>query len=182
MNTRHASEGAPISFERYMSSPEFAELRGIPGTAVAAKAQLYTNARKRSLLFFLQSLSLKEGGLQRVARTLLERFPDHNEDELAHFLVELCINPKLVVQFADEESPPNRPASVPFHTEMADAVRELQDRYATNIKLDFVLTTIGKEVFETLDYALAIEKMVVIEGASGSGKTTAVEAWCAQHQ
>ena len=59
MNTRHASQGAPISFERYMSSPEFAELRGIPGTAVAAKAQLYTDARKRSLLFFLQSLSFK---------------------------------------------------------------------------------------------------------------------------
>ncbi len=59
MNTRYAPVGAPISFERYMSSPEFAELRGIPGTAVAAKAQLYPDARKRSLLFFLQSLSFK---------------------------------------------------------------------------------------------------------------------------
>ena len=69
-STRHAPEGAPISFERYMSSPEYAELRGIPGTAVAAKAQLYSDVRKRSLLFFLQSLSLKESGLQGVAQTL----------------------------------------------------------------------------------------------------------------
>jgi hypothetical protein len=45
-----------------------------------------------------------------------------------------------------------------------------------------VITTIGREVFETLDHALAIGKMVVIEGDSGSGKTTAAEAWCAQHQ
>ena len=69
-STRHALLGAPISYERYMSSPEFAALRGIPGTAVAAKAQLYGDARKRSLLFFLQSLSLREGGLQRVAHSL----------------------------------------------------------------------------------------------------------------
>ena len=175
-STRHAPEGAAISYEKYMSSPEYAELRGIPGTTVAAKTQLYTDARKRSLLFFLQSLSLKDGGLQRVTQTLLERFPDHSEAELAHFLVEFCINPKLVVQFSDEESPPNQPSSVPFYTEIADALRELQTRYEAKIKSDFVLTTIGKEVFETLDHALAIGKMVVIEGESGSGKTTAAEA------
>ena len=181
-STRHAPEGAAISYEKYMSSPEYAELRGIPGTTVAAKAQLYTDARKRSLLFFLQSLSLKDGGLQRVSRRLLERFPDHSEAELAHFLVEFCINPKLVVQFSDEESPPNQSSSVPFYTKIADALRYLQTRYEAKIKSDFVLTTIGKEVFETLDHALAIGKMVVIEGESGSGKTTAAEAWCRQRQ
>ena len=47
---------------------------------------------------------------------------------------------------------------------------------------NFVLTSIGRQIFETLDHALAIRKMVVIEGESGSGKTTAVEAWCARHQ
>src|SRR6266851_2841375 len=83
-STRHAPEGSVIAYEKYMSSPEYAEMRGIPGTAVAAKAQLYSEARKRSLLFFLQSLSLG--------------------------------------------------------------------------------------------------RMVVIEGESGSGKTTAAESWCAQHQ
>src|SRR6266852_7976184 len=101
-STRHAPQGSAVSYERYMSSPEFAELRGIPGTAVAAKAQLYSDARKRSLLFFLQSLSLKDGGLQRVARTLVESFPGRYEGELAHFLVEFCINPELVVQFSEQ--------------------------------------------------------------------------------
>ena len=43
-STRHAPKGSTISYERYMSSPEFAQLRGIPGTAVAAKAQLCSNA------------------------------------------------------------------------------------------------------------------------------------------
>jgi len=74
-STRHAPQGSAVSYERYMSSPEYAELRGIPGTAVAAKAQLYTEARKRSLLFFLQSLSLKHGGLRKVAHDLIAACP-----------------------------------------------------------------------------------------------------------
>lgn len=167
MSTRHAAQGAPISYERYMSSPEFGDLRGIPGSAVAAKAQLYGDARKRSLLFFLQSLSLKEGGLRRFTETLLGALPRYPKDELASLLVETCINPKLVIEFSNE---------------MFDALREFQEQYEAQIKSDFVVTTIGREVFETLDHALAIKKMVVIEGESGSGKTTAVEAWCAQHQ
>jgi hypothetical protein len=175
MNTRYAPEGAPISFERYMSSPEYAKLRGIPGTAVAAKAQLYKDGRKRSLLFFLQSLSIKEGGLQRVAQTL--KFSTYCEEELARFLIELCINPKLVIEFNGSQSSSLQPC-----VGIIKGLRKFQDRYEAGIKSDFVQTTIAQEVFETLDHALAIGKMVVIEGESGSGKTTAAEAWCAQHQ
>jgi hypothetical protein len=180
-STRHAPQGSAVSYERYMSSPEYAEMRGIPGTAVAAKAQLYTEARKRSLLFFLQSLSLKHGGLRKVAHDLIAAFPAragdrYHEEELAQLLVEFCINPQCSVRFSDDE------ISVSSSPELADVLREFQDRYEAKVKSDFVLTTIGKEVFETLDHALEIGKMVVIEGESGSGKTTAVEAWCAAHQ
>src|SRR4030088_365458 len=104
-STRHALRGAPISYERYMSSPEFAALRGIPGTAVAAKAQLYGDACKRSLLFFLQSLSLKEGGLQRVAHSLSAALPSIGEEGLTRLLIELCINPKVVVSFDARNKP-----------------------------------------------------------------------------
>ncbi len=178
-STRHAPERTAIAYEKYMSSPDYAEMRGIPGTAVAAKAQLYDEARKRSLLFFLQSLSLKHGGLRKVACDLIEGFPkrvgDRNrEEELAHLLVEFCINPQCIVRFSDDKT-----SSSP---EVADALRDFQDQYEVEVRSGFVLTTIGKEVFETLDHALAIGKMVVVEGESGSGKTTAAEAWCAQHQ
>ena len=175
-NTRYAPSGAPISFERYMSSPEYAELRGIPGTVVAAKAQLYTDLRKRSLLFFLHSLSVNESGLHRVARTLLRKFPTLSERALTGLLVELCINPKVALQFSDE------PGLRSDATPIADAVREFQDSYEDRVISEFTFTTIGCEIFETLDRALATGKMVVIEGESGSGKTTAVEAWCAAHQ
>ena len=179
-STRYAPEGAPISFERYMSSPEYAEMRGIPGTAVAAKAQLYGEPRKRNLLFFLQSVSLKEGGLRRVARTLSETLPGCREEELGHLLVELCINPKVAINFPEEEV--CKLPAVPGYAGIVGALRKFQDRYEAQVQSDFVLTTIGKEVFETLDHALAIGKMVVIEGESGSGKTTAARAWCARHQ
>jgi hypothetical protein len=164
-----------------MSSPEYAELRGIPGTAVAAKARLYGDLRKRSLLFFLQSLSLKEGGLRGIAQRLLTKFPAYCEDELTDLLVELCINPKLTIRFSDERLV-SEDRSMLLDVKLADALREFQDQYQASIKEDFVLTTIGKEIFETLDYALAIGKMVVIEGESGSGKTTAAEAWYMQRQ
>ena len=178
MSTRHAEEGAPISYERYMSSPEFAAMRGIPGTAVAAKAQLYSSARKRSLLFFLQSQSLRDGGLRQIARAL--KFSGQSEEETAGFLVELCINPEFVIQFATESS--RKESLLPLCTRIAEAVREYQDAYEARVKEEFVQTTIGKEIFETLEHGLGIGKMVVIEGESGSGKTTAVDAWCAVHQ
>lgn len=68
------------------------------------------------------------------------------------------------------------------HVQLIDTLREFQDSYEAKIRSDLVLTTIAREIFETLDHALAIGKMVVVEGESGSGKTTAVESWCAQHQ
>jgi len=151
-STRHAPEGAPMSCERYMSSPEYAELRGIPGTAVAAKAQLYNDARKRSLLYFLQSLSLKEGGLRRVAQAIAENVPDSTEKEMARFLVELCIDPKINLTFSKEAH------AAPKLDGVIDALRLFQDRYEAKIKSGFVFTTIGREIFETLDHALAIGK------------------------
>lgn len=70
-STRHTRLGSPISYERYMSNRRFVELRGVSGVAVAAKAELYSDPRKRSLIFFLQALSLKPGGLRGVARRML---------------------------------------------------------------------------------------------------------------
>lgn len=179
-NTRHAPAGAAISYERYMSSPEFADLRGISATAVAAKAQLVSDARGRSFLFFLQSLSLRDGGLRQLTRTLANTFPFSTEAELRHSLIEFCINPKVGIEFSAETREEN--SSVPSSTEICRVLRAFQNCYEAQISADFVCTSIGQQIFNTLDHGLATQKMVVIEGDSGTGKTTATDAWCAQHQ
>jgi hypothetical protein len=174
MNTRRAPEGAPFSYERYMSSMEFAESRGIPGSAVAAKAALYSDPKSRSFLFFLQSLSVQEGGMRNVAERILSSVPlngplPRNCKRLAHLLVEVCINPALRVSSSEA-------------SRLRETLFDFQRSYEAATAKNFVLTSIASEVFETLDHALDVGRMVVIEGPSGIGKTTAVEAWCQKHQ
>jgi hypothetical protein len=173
MSTRHAHEGAPFSYERYMSSMEFAESRGIPGSAVAAKAALYPDPKSRSLLFFLQSLSVQEGGMQNVAERILSSVHfkgpiPKNCKRLAHLLVETCINPALQLSSSG--------------VSRLEILFNFQRSYEAASPKSFVLTSIASEVFETLDHALDVGRMVVIEGPSGIGKTSAVQAWCHKHQ
>lgn len=76
-STRHASDNAPLQRqERYMSCPEYAERRGLNGNLVSARCELLVSARKRSLIYFLQALSHRDGGLQKVARELIAMFPE----------------------------------------------------------------------------------------------------------
>ena len=78
MSTRkvQAQDNSPLSQERYMSSPEYAELRGVSGTAVAPRAAILDDPAMRRLLWFLQAKSLEPGGLKQVARKILEQNPD----------------------------------------------------------------------------------------------------------
>ena len=59
-----------------MSSPEFAGLQGISGTAVAKRCALLVLPAKRQLLWFIQGMSLAEGGLKKLVRELLSMFPE----------------------------------------------------------------------------------------------------------
>ena len=76
MSTRRADPNAPLSQERFMSSLEFAELRAISGTAVAKRCALLASPGKRQLLWFIQGMSLADGGLRKLARELLKMFPE----------------------------------------------------------------------------------------------------------
>lgn len=80
------NENAPLSHERYAGSPEYLELRGVSGNAVTDKAALFTSPRKKSLLFFLQALSLKPGGLKKIAADLVAMFPDRIGSPTMHRL------------------------------------------------------------------------------------------------
>jgi hypothetical protein len=256
-----------------MSSTEFAELRGVSGVAVSARAAVLLPAAKRELVWFIQGLSLAEGGLKRVARELVEMFPDrlgtpemhkagvkpektypgelvtgvefnvnlsgllsdeptkpekgsvlirrcrgaallnrensnHNQylssrreiQSLEEFLVDLCINPRIrfavpgeQVDVSDiesenaiEENPELskydfKSASLVYFRDIVGALFEYKARHEAKARENFQLTSIGKKIWETLDYALKSRSLVVLDGLEGRGKTEAVKAWCAAH-
>jgi hypothetical protein len=80
-------------------------------------------------------------------------FPSPDEDELAHRLVELCINPKIAIEFSAGALTKERNQSPKM---LGEALRKFQDQYEAKAKANFVTTSIGREIFETLDHALAI--------------------------
>ncbi len=115
-NTRKAEMGRPLNYDLYMDRPELAELEGISATAVARRCALLVSAARRQLLWFIQGMSLREGGLRRFARELADAFPDRCHRDAAlfrhapvggslngrydsyalplyEFLVDLCVNP-----------------------------------------------------------------------------------------
>lgn len=75
-STRRVEAGNQRKQNGWASAPEFEQLRGVSGTAVALKAALQDTPPKRELLYFIQALSLRDGGLKRLVRELIEMFPD----------------------------------------------------------------------------------------------------------
>lgn len=76
MNTRRVPHGERRRQNGWASASEYDVLRGLNGTAVTFKASLQDSQEQRELLYALQAFSLREGGLVRLARELLEMFPE----------------------------------------------------------------------------------------------------------
>ncbi len=114
-NTRHSQTGR-LADERYMSSEAMVEQRGLSGIAVASRVFLLDNPAQRSLAWFIQAMSMREGGLGRFAVDFLAAHPngfphpfagkardggvypqqiDVWEGSISHILRELCLNPNL---------------------------------------------------------------------------------------
>jgi len=73
-STRHAPEGEPLRQERYMSSAVF--VRGLMGNVVARRCELLDSAAERELVWFLQLLSHRDGGISGLAAELRKRWPE----------------------------------------------------------------------------------------------------------
>jgi hypothetical protein len=119
MSTRKAEkpyEG--LAENRYMSRPEYAELRGLNAVYVKDKAAISPSAQKRALLWFLQAKSLQDGGLRKLAADLVARLPGRftsiigrsgyvvEADEVTaaeRFLVGVCIDPKVSIRLPGED-------------------------------------------------------------------------------
>jgi hypothetical protein len=267
MITRESETRGPQSQERYMSSREFAELRGVSGVAVSTRAALLVEKQKQNFIWWLQGMSLAEGGFKRLARELLEMFPErigtktlhqigcrrdkiyggeivkdvqrelerrsiYHDDlpaprpgadlmqlcrdlalnsrrqyggpktvqNLEEFLVDLCINPKIhfslpgettdfssiesanaIEEFPELDKYEFKSANLPYFYDIIGALLEFKASREAKIREGFQLTAIGGKIWETLNYALASNSMVVLDGLEGRGKSEAVKAWCDLH-
>lgn len=76
MNTRRVQSGERRRQNGWASASEYDVLRGLNGTAVAFKAALQDDPKARELLYALQAFSLREGGLKRITRELVEMYPE----------------------------------------------------------------------------------------------------------
>lgn len=85
-STRRADPNAPLSQERYMSGPEFSDLQGINGLAVARRCALLASPAQRALVWFIQGLSLLHGGCKGLASELLRTFPERIGTRTMHKL------------------------------------------------------------------------------------------------
>lgn len=274
MSTRRVKAGQRRLQNGWASAPEFDDLRGLNGNAVALKAGLLDDPKKSELLYFLQARSLKIGA-KGIARELMEMFPERiasptmfkigckpgkrltqqeresiadellspyeharmalaearramseidateiskpekgqlsaddfiararniAENSLDEFLERFCCDPYLTLaeKNGDLDSYRHRVMAVSEATEneyrtgfeipeanyfhdLPGSLFEYKARLEKSARETFVETSIGKVAFEALDYALETGRSALIEGNSGIGKTTALEAWCEMH-
>lgn len=266
-NTRHATTEGPLRQERYCSSPEFE--RGLMANLVAKRCDVLDQPGDRSLIYFLQLLSHREGGLKKAAADLVTMFPDRigtvsmhrfgmrpgqiysaeqvravreelpagspvfclrgersdlelffkpegslkelaqaaiynggsrrnyeeekeaiaraerqpaaypaseflavcrqYAEDLHDYLAEICVNPAIDLGAG----------AVWYFPTLIASLREYQAAWEAKAGDGVIVTELGKQVYETLDYALDSRRMVLIDGLARTGKTFAVKAWCA---
>jgi hypothetical protein len=87
---------------------------------------------------------------------------------LAEHLEEFCLNPALKM---DNAGPWYFPALI-------ESLREYQTDFAEKERAGTVVTEIGAQIYDTLDYALEAKCLVLIEGLARMGKTFAAAQWC----
>ena len=196
--------------ERFMSNREYVARRGILGNAVAAKAQLYRSAAYRSLLFFLQGLSMKDGGLKAVANDLFDMFPDRVEKGQSRlelppdgwssifghqriaFTNRRAVKIDWFAEFlqrlcidpaidVEEISEKKSSSDATYFRDPVGALIEYRKINSADELSRNVVTAIGSKVHRWLDRALSARRMVVIEGSSGAGKSHAAKLWCRLH-
>jgi AAA domain len=187
-NTRYADPGSPLRQERFASSAEFD--RGLLGNLVAKRCELLERPEDRNLIWWLQLLSWKPGGLRKIAADLIARFPDRIRREEAEYtdseagqiagmLTRLCLDPQCHLAAEGHLSFLNYAESLCFD-KLTESLREFQTEW-TNAQRAPVVTELGVQVYETLDYALDSRCMVLIDGLARTGKSFAARKWCEFH-
>ncbi len=76
MIANHPKSSAVIPQGNHMNAAELISVRGVSAVPVAFRAAVLLSPLKREFIWYLQGLSLNDGGFKRLARELLQMFPD----------------------------------------------------------------------------------------------------------
>jgi hypothetical protein len=74
MSTRKAKDNSIFHQHRYASSPEFE--RGLLANLVAKRCALLNDPRQRELLWFIQYMSHRDGGMTALTKAIIAKYPD----------------------------------------------------------------------------------------------------------
>lgn len=110
-----------------MSDATLLETRGVPGLPVAAKAAMLMCPRKSRLLYFLQSLSMRMGGMARVAEDFLAMFPERIGTPTMHkagIKEGLRYSPEVASEISEELHPGRQLLSLAFEVTSGELTGE----------------------------------------------------------
>ena len=203
MPTRQQSpEGREFRQDAFASSPDFE--RGLLGNLVAARCQRLTDREEIAVLWWLQQISWREGGLLSLAADLAARYRNQisvfrrsgQDDFLDGEIVDSVELDETEVRtmadffarsIVDPAACSLRDGSAPFNAGFArfdglwDALIASRQAEIDTAGKGIVETEVSTRVFEALDFARESRSFVLIEGREGLGKSASARNWCRRH-
>ncbi len=108
---------------------------------------------------------------QYAAALFLEKCHELAAKELPGLLVEICLDPALDIATCAPR----------YFPTLIEALREHSAAWIEARSAGIVVTELGRQVYDCLDYCLETGCMVLIDGLARTGKTFSTKAWCDLH-
>lgn len=164
---------------------------GLLANLVAARVAGLADPADRALVWFIQMLWHRDGGLDKTAAELLKTFPDLQpqwlgkcEDKEFGLLLDVMSHqisklPEAIETLCREPRPTLKDPEL-----LPGLVARLREYMAAHIERQgagAVTTAVGKRVQAALKFTRDTGLLSLISGQTRRGKTHAVRAWCDQH-
>lgn len=184
--------------EAFASSPDFE--RGIPGNLVAARCGQITDPEEIAVLWWLQQISWRQGGLRAFSNEIAGRnrnrvsvfcggFDDCDRKSLpvddsvgagvvtslSEFLARAIVDPGASSLCED---PARIKHGLIGFSRLWETLWTARQAEIAAARIGIVETAISARVFEALDFAKETRSFVLIEGREGLGKSESARNWC----
>jgi hypothetical protein len=163
MPSTRTTENGTFRQERWASSPALD--RALKANLVAARVSVLESAEQREIVWFLQSLSLFNGGLRWAASEVTPDYIAAVPEIRETWLASLCLDPASNFELQT----------------VLPQLRQLMAGYIRQKSEGVAITEIGRAVCEALDYCSLSRCLMLINGSPRRGKTFAAQKWIEQH-